>query len=168
MRIVMAGMVAVTCLWPACAAGQVFYLVKDGGWTVTAYTDRCVATNRLASEFGVAPYNGLWLTQRAGEDGVRLRVAFWPGAFEANQALTLDIEFRDGSKRSVAATATATTDWFVDLDEPLSSGTLAEIAAAGLFSVSPSNGAATLAFDTSAFAGLAFYLRDCARLLKSG
>lgn len=160
-------------LAPLPAAAQTFvYHVQLGNWTVsTAGVDNCQAFNRNLTEFNVAPYNGLSLRQDAGATEATLSLSFWPGAFTPAQVVSLTFDYFGGAETEVlkgrAESNFAASDFMVTLDRPFDGEELQALAEQQYVTISPDNGAASLAFDTDALTEIAFHLERCAAAIKA-
>ena len=154
------------------AAQAVTYHVQLGSWTVsTAGVANCQAFNRNLTEFNVAPYNGLSLRQDAGATEATLYLSFWPGAFTPAQVVSLTFDYFGGAESEVlkgrAESSFAESDFMVALDRPFDGDALQTLADQQYVTISPDNGAASVAFETDALTEIAYHLERCATAIKA-
>ncbi len=132
---------------------------RDGRW--------CRAINRDATEFAVAPYNGIGFFQVAGSDRVVMRVYFWPGAFSDDDTVSLTAEMKD-SPGLVDLAGKATGDSIVDLDDATSKHDLDAMEAAGLVTLGAAGIEPELAFRTDGLSSAIARLGLCAGQVGKG
>jgi hypothetical protein len=143
----------------ALAQGGSTFFVKDGGWTIMGSTRGCDAVNRDVTEFNVAPYNALWLTRYAGMDPqTMIRVFYWPGALEPEQAVTLHFELSNG--QTFEMTAMTTEDLIADTDYRLTDENIRALDTAGHVIIRM-DGKPALAFRTRGILDASQYLERC-------
>jgi hypothetical protein len=143
-------------------------LRTEGQWTIFALgTTRCVAVNRPVEEFNGSPFNALEFSRKPGEAGTELQVFFWPGAFTSGDTTTLTVTY-DNSK-SQSFKGTATDEYVMQADAPLSDADVMAIGASKLTQIT-ADGIATSAvfFLTDKLPVVAARLTDCVSTLPPG
>lgn len=138
--------------------------VMPTDWAIASEGSWCHASNRDETEFGVAPYNGLWFFRVGGSDRVVMRVYFWPGAFKDDETVTLTVQMKD-SPLELNFAAKTTGDSIVDLDDAMTKQDLDAMETAGLVTLSASGIEPTLAFRTDGLSSAISRLGACVEQL---
>lgn len=144
--------------------GGTFFFVKDKGWTIWSGPRGCDAVNRDITEFNVSPVHALWLTRYAGQDPQTvLRVFYWPGALEPEQAVTLKFEVLSGKNFEMSGMTTDT--YIVDTDHELTDTNIDALEEAGFANILQ-QGKPILGFSTRGILDASQYLERCTAAIK--
>lgn len=147
---------------PTLAADRVVFQVQHGHWTVASLGSSCTALNRPPEEFNYAPYNALWIKQRAGGDPI-IAVHAWPGLFRQGEERKLTLSVQDALPVQLGGSTIDT--YAVEARVPIPADLYRAIRDGRFMEVSIEGVSSKLAFDIRLLDTVLSTLQSCARMM---